>query len=82
MVGSVEVASPVTADAAATNAPPTSGGDDLGFLDVQVSSAQEIAAEQSQANKMANIMGAFGGAQAAPMVSFWIQYAAYYSFDL
>merc|ERR1739838_225142 len=31
--------------------------------------AQEIAAEQSQANKMANIMGAFGGAQpqAAPM---------------
>ena len=70
-MGSVEVASPVMADAAATNAPPTSGGDDLGFLDVQVSSAQESAAEQSQANKMANIMGAFGGAQpqAAPMVS-------------
>ena len=55
---------PVAAAAAA------SGGDDLGFLDVQVSSAQEIQQEQSQQNKMANIMGAFGSAPAAaPMVT-------------
>ena len=46
---------PVAAAAAAS-----SGGDDLGFLDVQVSSAQEIEQQQSQQNKMANIMGAFG----------------------
>ena len=49
------------AAAAAASAAATSGGDDLGFLDVQVQSAQEVEAEQSQANKMANIMGAFGG---------------------
>ena len=56
---------PVAAAAAAA----TSGGDDLGFLDVQVSSAQEIEQQQSQQNKMANIMGAFGSAPAAaPMV--------------
>ena len=57
---------------AATEPAAEAGGNDLGFLDVQVPSAQEVAAEQSQANKMANIMGAFGGAQAAaqpPMVS-------------
>lgn len=42
------------------------------FLDTPVQSGQEIAQEQSTANKMANIMGAFGGAPAqpaAPMVS-------------
>merc|ERR1711936_1288046 len=50
---------------AATEPAAEAGGNDLGFLDVQVPSAQEVAAEQSQANKMANIMGAFGGAQAA-----------------
>jgi len=55
--GAAEV--PVAAAAAA------SGGDDLGFLDVQVSSAQEIEQQQSQQNKMANIMGAFGSAPAA-----------------
>ena len=55
---------PVAAAAAASG-----GGDDLGFLDVQVSSAQEIEQQQSQQNKMANIMGAFGSAPAAaPMV--------------
>ena len=60
----MEEAAPVAAAA-----PATSGGDDLGFLDVQVSSAQEIEQEQTQANKMANIMGAFGSTpQAAPMV--------------
>ena len=69
MVASPEVTTgaadvPVAAAAAA------SGGDDLGFLDVQVSSAQEIQQEQSQQNKMANIMGAFGSAPAAaPMVT-------------
>lgn len=52
---------PVAAAAAAAS----SGGDDLGFLDVQVSSAQEIEQQQSQQNKMANIMGAFGSAPAA-----------------
>ena len=51
------------------NSKPKQGGDDLGFLDVQVSSAQEIATEQNQVNKMANIMSAFGSAPAqAPMV--------------
>ena len=56
---------PVAAAAAAAS----SGGDDLGFLDVQVSSAQEIEQQQSQQNKMANIMGAFGSTPAAaPMV--------------
>ena len=61
------------APAAAEATAEASGGDDLGFLDVQVPSAQEVQAEQTQANKMANIMGAFGGMGApgpaqAPMV--------------
>ena len=67
------MASPAAAEvpvaAAAAAAAPAAGGDDLGFLDVQVSSAQDIQQEQSQQNKMANIMGAFGSAPAAaPMV--------------
>lgn len=64
------VAAPETATGA-TEVPAVaaaSGGDDLGFLDVQVSSAQEIVEQQSQQNKMANIMGAFGSnPAAAPM---------------
>ena len=57
-------AAPAVAAAAAE-----SNGNDLGFLDVQVPSAQEVQAEQTQQNKMANIMNAFGGAPAAaPMV--------------
>lgn len=70
MVATPEVTVGV-ADVPVAAAAPTTGDDDLGFLDVQVSSAQEIQQEQSQQNKMANIMGAFGSAPAAaPMVKY------------
>jgi len=65
LVTTPEVTTEVADVAAPAAAAAANGGDDLGFLDVQVSSAQEIQQEQSQQNKMANIMGAFGAAPAA-----------------